>query len=74
MQDLAQGDKHLQAALASLFTMKYGSIVVVEKMNYARALPLYGLKTECIYRPAEADEGCSRASTPSTAAMRILSV
>ena len=28
---LAKGDKHLQAALASLFTMKYGSIVAMEQ-------------------------------------------
>lgn len=41
---LAKGDLHMQAALASLFTVKYGSIVVMEEMNYSQALPLYGLR------------------------------
>jgi acetyl-CoA decarbonylase/synthase complex subunit gamma len=41
---LAIGDGVLQAALASLFTMKYGSIIVMDDMSYAQALPLYGLR------------------------------
>lgn len=41
---LARGDAHLQAALLSLFTVKYGSIVITDEMSYARALPLYGLR------------------------------
>ena len=41
---LAAGDDVMQAALASLFTMKYGSIIVMESMSYAQALPLYGLR------------------------------
>ena len=41
---LAKGDHHLQAALASVFTMKYGSIIVMEQMTYAEALPLFGLR------------------------------
>jgi acetyl-CoA decarbonylase/synthase complex subunit gamma len=41
---LAAGDKTMQAALAALFTVKYGSIIVMEGMNYAQALPLYGLR------------------------------
>lgn len=41
---LALGDKPLQQALAATFTMKYGSIVIVEEMDYAMALPLYGLR------------------------------
>ena len=41
---LAAGDSTMQAALASLFTMKYGSIIVMEGMSYAQALPLYGLR------------------------------
>jgi acetyl-CoA decarbonylase/synthase complex subunit gamma len=48
---LAHGDKHMQAALASLFTMKYGSIVVVEEMDYATALPLYGLRQNVFTDP-----------------------
>ncbi len=41
---LAKGDKHLQTAYASLFTEKYASIIVMETMGYAQALPLYGLR------------------------------
>ena len=41
---LAPGDAAMQAALASLFTVKYGSVIVMESMNYAQALPLYGLR------------------------------
>ena len=41
---LAWGDAHLQTALASLFTVKYGSILVMEHMYYAQALPLFGLR------------------------------
>ena len=41
---LAWGDVHLQTALASLFTVKYGSILVMEQMSYAQALPLFGLR------------------------------
>ena len=53
---LAKGDYHLQAALASVFTMKYGSIIVMEQMTYAEALPLFGLRQNVLHRPAEADE------------------
>ena len=48
---LAKGDKHLQAALASVFTMKYGSIIVMEQMTYAEALPLYGLRQNVFTDP-----------------------
>ena len=41
---LAKGDIHLQTALASVFTLKYASIIVMENMSYAEALPLYGLR------------------------------
>lgn len=41
---LAGGDIHLQTALAALFTMKYGSILVMENMSYAESLPLHGLR------------------------------
>jgi acetyl-CoA decarbonylase/synthase complex subunit gamma len=41
---LAPGNTAMQTALASLFTVKYGSIVVLENMSYAQALPLYGLR------------------------------
>ena len=48
---LAKGDHHLQAALASVFTMKYGSIIVMEQMTYAEALPLYGLRQNVFTDP-----------------------
>ena len=41
---IAKGDLHLQTALAAVFTLKYGSIIVMEQMRYAEALPLYGLR------------------------------
>lgn len=48
---LAKGDIHMQAAMASLFTVKYGSIVVLEQMDYAQALPLYGLRQNVFTDP-----------------------
>ncbi len=48
---LAPGDFHLQDALAALFTVKYGSIVVLEKMSYAEALSLYGLRQNIFTDP-----------------------
>jgi acetyl-CoA decarbonylase/synthase complex subunit gamma len=41
---LAPGDKNRQTALAALFTMKYGSIIIMDSMDYSQALPLYGLR------------------------------
>lgn len=48
---LAQGDRALQTALATMFTMKYGSIVVLENMEYSQALPLYGLRQNIFTDP-----------------------
>lgn len=48
---LALGDRNLQQALASLFTMKYGSIVVMETLDYAEALPLFGLRQNVFTDP-----------------------
>ena len=48
---LAKGDSHMQAALASVFTCKYGSIVVLDGMSYAQALPLYGLRQNLFTDP-----------------------
>ena len=48
---LANGDAHLEAALLSLFTCKYGSIVVCSEMTYAKALPLYGLRQNIFTDP-----------------------
>ena len=48
---VAHGDRHLQQALASLFTVKYGSIVVMETLDYAEALPLFGLRQNVFTDP-----------------------
>ena len=48
---LAKGDSHMQGALASLFTARYGSIIVMEQMDYAKALPLYGLRQNIFTDP-----------------------
>jgi len=48
---LCRGDVHMETALAALFTMKYGSIVVMETMRYAEALPLYGLRQNVFTDP-----------------------
>ncbi len=48
---LSNGDAHLEAALLSLFTCKYGSIVVCSEMTYAKALPLYGLRQNIFTDP-----------------------
>lgn len=42
--ELAKEDKYLEIALSSLFTMKYGSIIVLDDIDYARALPLFALR------------------------------
>ncbi|MDD3217964.1 MAG: acetyl-CoA decarbonylase/synthase complex subunit gamma [Lachnospiraceae bacterium] len=48
---LAPKDPYMQAALASLFTMKYGSIVIMSEMTYAEALPIYGLRQNVFTDP-----------------------
>ena len=48
---LAKGDRYMQEALVSLFTMKYGSIVVLENLGYAEALPLFGLRQNVFTDP-----------------------
>ena len=48
---LAKGDAHLEAAYASLFTAKYASIIVLSEMDYAKALPLYGLRQNIFTDP-----------------------
>jgi acetyl-CoA decarbonylase/synthase complex subunit gamma len=37
-------DENSQTALAAVFTLKYGSIIVLDGMDYSQALPLYGLR------------------------------
>ncbi|MBP0970357.1 MAG: acetyl-CoA decarbonylase/synthase complex subunit gamma [Oscillospiraceae bacterium] len=51
VKKLAEGDSHMQTALASLFVLKYGSIIVMEDMAYSQALPLYGLRQNIFTDP-----------------------
>ena len=48
---LAAGDEHLETALAAVFTLKYGSIIVMERIGYAEPLPLYGLRQNVFTDP-----------------------
>jgi len=48
---IAPNDEPMQISLASVFVLKYGSIVVMDTMNYARALPLYGLRQNVFTDP-----------------------
>lgn len=41
---LAPDNKKLQLALASVFVLKYGSIILMDEIKYSEALPLYGLR------------------------------
>ena len=44
-------DKYTQIALASMFVIKYGSIVLMDDMDYAAALPLFGLRQNIFTDP-----------------------
>ena len=44
LSKIAPGDIHMQTALAALFTLKYGSILVMDQLSYAESLPLHGLR------------------------------
>ena len=57
---LAKGDKHLQTAYASMFTEKYASIIAMESMDYAQALPLYGLRQNIFTDPQKPMKGESK--------------
>jgi acetyl-CoA decarbonylase/synthase complex subunit gamma len=48
---LSGGDHELEVALASVFTLKYGSIIILSGMDYATALPLYGLRQNIFTDP-----------------------
>ena len=48
---IAKGDDRLQTAYATMFTEKYASVVVMENMTYAQALPLYGLRQNIFTDP-----------------------
>ncbi len=48
---IADNDSRLETALAALFVEKYGSIIVMNTMSYAQALPLYGLRQNIFTDP-----------------------
>ena len=48
---VARGKPSLQTALAAAFTLRYGSVIVMEQMSYAQALPLYGLRQNIFTDP-----------------------
>ena len=60
LDKIAHGDLHMQTALAAMFTVRYGSIIVMSKMTYAEALALYGLRQN-IYtdpqKPMKVEQG-----------------
>ena len=51
LANLCKEDEHLATALAAVFTLKYGSIIVMPRMTYAEALPLYGLRQNIFTDP-----------------------
>jgi acetyl-CoA decarbonylase/synthase complex subunit gamma len=48
---VAKDDEFLQTALASVFTLKYGSIIIMQDMKYRQALALYGLRQNIFTDP-----------------------
>ena len=48
---LCNHDEHLETALAAMFVVKYGSIIVMDKVGYAEALPPYGLRQNIFTDP-----------------------
>ena len=51
VNELANGDDNMEVALASAFTVKYGSIIVIDDISYAKALPLYALRQNLFTDP-----------------------
>ncbi len=51
VDELSKGDKFMEIALSTLFTMKYGSLIVLSDMDYVRALPLYGVRQNIFTDP-----------------------
>ena len=51
LSKLCGGDMHLETAYAAMFTEKYASIIVLDNMTYAQALPLYGLRQNIFTDP-----------------------
>ena len=51
LNKIAKDNDRLQTAYASMFVEKYGSIIVMDSMSYAQALPLYGLRQNIFTDP-----------------------
>ena len=51
LSKICGGDMHLETAYAAMFTEKYASIIVLDNMAYAQALPLYGLRQNIFTDP-----------------------
>ena len=41
---LSNNDPQMEVALSSMFTIKYGSIIVIDDIDYSKALPLFALR------------------------------
>ncbi|RKD33781.1 acetyl-CoA decarbonylase/synthase complex subunit gamma [Thermohalobacter berrensis] len=51
VNELAGEDKFMTTALASLFTLRYGSIIVLNDIDYSIALPLFALRQNIFTDP-----------------------
>jgi acetyl-CoA decarbonylase/synthase complex subunit gamma len=51
VKKIAGENAALESALASVFTLKYGSIIVMSDMKYSQALALYGLRQNIFTDP-----------------------
>jgi acetyl-CoA decarbonylase/synthase complex subunit gamma len=48
---IAPGDINMQIALASVFVLRYGSVIVMDEMDFNAALPLFGLRQNIFTDP-----------------------
>lgn len=51
VNELAKGNPYLETALAATFILKYGSIIVLDDIAYANALPLFALRQNIFTDP-----------------------
>ncbi|WP_042276933.1 acetyl-CoA decarbonylase/synthase complex subunit gamma [[Clostridium] dakarense] len=48
---LSDKNPNMEVALSSMFTIKYGSIIVLDDINYSKALPLFALRQNIFTDP-----------------------
>lgn len=48
---LAKENANMEVALSSVFTVKYGSIIVIDDIDYSKALPLFALRQNIFTDP-----------------------